>query len=106
MILLGAMMQRLVTRRLAQLEAVTHRLEVGDLTARTEISGNDEVASLARGFNRMAAIVQNHSQLVRLNQIYAALSQTNETIVRVENEAELLNRICRIAVEFGGARLA
>lgn len=107
MILLGAMMQRLVTRRLARLEAVTHRLEVGDLSARMEISGNDEVASLARGFNRMAvAIVQNHSQLVRLNQIYAALSQTNETIVRVENEAELLNRICRIAVEFGGARLA
>lgn len=107
MILLGVMMQRLVTRRLAQLEIVTRRLEVGDLTARMEISGGDEVASLARGFNRMAeAIVQNHSQLVRLNQIYAALSQTNETIVRVENEAELLNRVCRIAVEFGGARLA
>lgn len=107
MLLLGVLLQRLVTRRLARLESASRRMEAGDLGARLELSGNDEIASLTRGFNDMAeAIAQHEAQVLRLNQIYAALSETNQTIVRVDNEAELLDRICRIAVEFGGVKMA
>lgn len=107
LLLLGALMQRLVTRRLAKLEAASHRLAAGELDVRVKLRGDDEVAALAHGFNDMAgAIAQRDAQLARLNQIYAALSQTNQTIVRIEDEAELLDRVCRIAVEYGGVQMA
>jgi signal transduction histidine kinase len=41
-------------RRLRQLEIATERLGAGDLTVRATESGGDEVAQLARAFNRMA----------------------------------------------------
>ncbi|MCK9284254.1 MAG: EAL domain-containing protein [Rhodocyclaceae bacterium] len=107
MLLLGALMQRMVTRRLARLEHASRRMQAGDLSVRVDLSGNDEVSRLADGFNEMATAIEQHdAQVARLNQIYAALSETNQTIVRVEGEAELLDRICRIAVEYGGAQLA
>lgn len=42
----------------------------------------------------------------RLTQLYAALSQCNQAIVRCETEAELFPQICQDAVEFGGMTLA
>ena len=42
-------------RRIRQLEAATERLGRGDLSARAPDTGGDEVAQLARAFNRMAA---------------------------------------------------
>ena len=48
-------------------------------------------------------IEKRNSQLYRL---YATLSQINQTIVRVESQQELFESACRLAVEFGGFRLA
>jgi PAS domain S-box-containing protein/putative nucleotidyltransferase with HDIG domain len=42
----------------------------------------------------------------RLSNMYAALSQSNEAIVRCSSAEELLPRICRNAVERGGATVA
>ena len=42
------------------------------------------------------------TQIRRLNRAYATLSETNQAIVRLQDPGELLPRICRIAVEFGG----
>ncbi|MBI4987848.1 MAG: PAS domain S-box protein [Rhodocyclales bacterium] len=42
------------------------------------------------------------AQIRRLNTAYATLSQTNEAIVRLGSQAELFERICRIAVDTGG----
>lgn len=42
----------------------------------------------------------------RLTQLYAALSQCNQAIVRSKNEAELFPTICRDAVNFGGMKMA
>lgn len=106
LLLLGSLLQRLVIRRLARLERVTQRLAGGDLTARARLSGNDEISALAGRINDMAgAIGQHDAQVERLNRIYAALSETNQTIVRVDNEALLLERVGRIAVELGGMRM-
>ncbi|SPE23577.1 putative Diguanylate cyclase [Burkholderiales bacterium] len=41
-----------------------------------------------------------------LNRIYSTLSETNQLIVRSQDEATLFDNICRIAVEFGGMKLA
>ena len=42
------------------------------------------------------------SELLRLNQLYAMLSQINHTIVRATDPDELYTSTCRIAVESGG----
>ncbi|MDI1253058.1 EAL domain-containing protein [Thermomonas sp.] len=44
--------------------------------------------------------------LERMTRLYAALSQCNQAIVRCESEEELFPTICRVAVEFGGMRMA
>jgi diguanylate cyclase (GGDEF)-like protein/PAS domain S-box-containing protein len=41
-----------------------------------------------------------------LNRIYSTLSETNQHIVRCTDEATLLQEVCRIAVVFGGMKLA
>jgi signal transduction histidine kinase len=45
---------RRITRRLERLQTRVEALGAGDLTARVEVEGHDEVASLARSFNRAA----------------------------------------------------
>jgi diguanylate cyclase (GGDEF)-like protein/PAS domain S-box-containing protein len=45
-------------------------------------------------------------KLQHLTQLYAALSQCNQAIVRCQSEAELLPLICDDAVKFGGMKLA
>ncbi|MEJ2480539.1 MAG: EAL domain-containing protein [Acidihalobacter sp.] len=42
----------------------------------------------------------------RLTHIYKALSEINQAIVRMSDEAALFPLICRVAVKFGGARMA
>jgi diguanylate cyclase (GGDEF)-like protein/PAS domain S-box-containing protein len=42
----------------------------------------------------------------RLAQLYKALSEINQAIVRMEQLSELFPLVCKIAVEFGGMRLA
>ncbi len=41
-----------------------------------------------------------------LSQIYAALAQTNQTIVHIKDEQRLFDEVCRIAVEYGGMGIA
>ncbi|MEQ1636783.1 MAG: EAL domain-containing protein [Methylococcales bacterium] len=45
------------------------------------------------------------TKIQRLAQLYAALSQCNQAIVRCNNEAELFPQICRDSVIFGGMKL-
>lgn len=49
-------------------------------------------------------VVEEKNQ--RLTQLYAALSQCNEAIVRCTSEDELFPSICRSAVQFGGMKMA
>jgi signal transduction histidine kinase len=50
---------RFVTRRLETLEAGVRQFGAGDLAARVEVKGDDELASLARSFNQAAERVQD-----------------------------------------------
>ncbi len=49
---------------------------------------------------------QAEAALVRANRIYALISQVNQMIVRTTDVDGLLRDVCRIAVEFGGFRMA
>lgn len=45
-------------------------------------------------------------RIVHSQRLYAVLSQSNQTIVRVDNGEDLFDRICGVAVDYGGFRLA
>ncbi len=47
-----------------------------------------------------------HARVLRLTQLYKALSEVNQAIVRMNEETALFPLVCRVAVEFGGARMA
>ncbi len=108
LLLVGTLMQRLVVRRLARVEAAANRMRSGDLSVRIDdLRGSDEVSALADSFNGMADALESHeAELSRLNRIYAVLSETNQTIVRVNSESELFERVCWIAVELGDFKMA
>ena len=44
--------------------------------------------------------------LQRTSQLYRVLGETNQTIVRASDPADLFDRVCRIAVQFGGFKAA
>jgi len=45
-------------------------------------------------------------QIIRLNRLYATLSQVNQTIVHVKDQQELFENICKVAMEHGKFALA
>jgi PAS domain S-box-containing protein len=49
---------------------------------------------------------QAQARIRRLTNQYAALSQCNQAIARVGERSELLREVCRVAVDYGGLRMA
>jgi signal transduction histidine kinase len=69
---LGAVMIALVVfgptrRRLKQVQDATERLGSGDVTARAPEGGGDEVAAVARSFNRMADELTNRARALEIS---------------------------------------
>jgi len=90
--------QRL-TRRLHHLMRVAAEVEGGNHEVRASISGEDEVAILAHGFNQMLdALSNSERQRERINHLYAAWTQSADIIVRESDEVKLLTEVCRIIV--------
>ena len=74
------------------------------------IARKDNGPGQAESFIVLSRDVTQHvlaeRKLQRLTQLYAALSQCNQAIVRCKSEAELFPIICADAVKFGGMKLA
>jgi PAS domain S-box-containing protein len=64
-VLLGLIMQRVVTRRLARIEAAAERIAAGDYGARAAVAGHDELAKLGRAFDHMADSLNQRDQALR-----------------------------------------
>lgn len=47
-----------------------------------------------------------NSRIYKLTQMYRALSEINQAIIRVSDESELFPLVCQVAVDFGGASMA
>ncbi len=62
---LGFFLAGALTRRIQLLEAASHKLAQGDLSARIPVQGRDEIASLTAAFNRMAGELQATDQKQR-----------------------------------------
>ncbi|MBI5431004.1 MAG: EAL domain-containing protein [Nitrosomonadales bacterium] len=69
----------------------------------TSIQGVPHIFSTVRDITERKA---NETKLRRLTELYAALSQCNQAIVRCASEEELFPEICRDAVKFGGMKMA
>ncbi|MCG3206894.1 MAG: Sensor histidine kinase RcsC [Anaerolineae bacterium] len=61
------------------------------------------VAVLARNITRQ---IQADERIRKLNRVYAVLSDVNQAIVRLRQPQQLFDKICQIAVERGGFRMA
>lgn len=67
--------------------------------------GGEPKAQFAELRHKILAAVEHRRadmQVTVLNRLYTVLSATNRAIVRIHDKKELLNEICRIAVEDGG----
>lgn len=90
-----------VLRRVRALATAAQRLAKGDLSARTGLPhGGEELGRLARNFDDMAYALE------RVNRALKMLSAGNRTLLRIDNEPDLLREMCRVAVEVGGYRMA
>jgi diguanylate cyclase (GGDEF)-like protein/PAS domain S-box-containing protein len=75
----------------------------GQVTERDSQGGGSEVRGVLLDITDRKA---TEDKLQRVTQLYAALSQCNQAIVRCSSEQELFPQICRDAVQFGGMRMA
>jgi diguanylate cyclase (GGDEF)-like protein/PAS domain S-box-containing protein len=57
---IGMLMGFLLTRRLRILASAAQRIAQGELTAKTGLQGDDEVAEVGRAFDQMGAKIQEH----------------------------------------------
>jgi signal transduction histidine kinase len=80
---------RRITRRLEKLGAQVEALGSGDLSARVEVRGADEIADLARSFNRAAARIE---QLVAAQRgtLASASHELRSPLARIRVAIELL----------------
>lgn len=107
--------ERLLLKRIGQLSDVAGRLAAGDLKARSgSKASNDELDGLARAFDEMARGLENrqqrleeaNSELLRLNRALKVLSSGNRALVRLDDEKDLVDEICRVVVEEAGYAMA
>lgn len=90
------------------------RLKDSQLTWRwVDISGrvverdaNGRAIRMVGTFSDINERKQNERKIARLRDLYAALSQTNQAIVRINERDTLFREICRIAVEHGRFHMA
>ncbi|HTN93898.1 MAG TPA: PAS domain S-box protein [Gallionella sp.] len=72
-------------------------------TTGAEIDGRHFLYASSRDITERKS---SEAKLQRLMQLYAALNQCNQSIVRCNSEQELFEQVCRDAVHFGGIQMA
>ncbi|MFI5314561.1 MAG: ATP-binding protein [Myxococcota bacterium] len=80
---------RRITRRVETLRAQVEALGAGDLSARVEVRGKDEIASLARSFNRAAERIERLVAAQR-GALAAASHELRSPLARIRVAIELL----------------
>lgn len=83
----GLLLDRLVTRRLARLQAGAEQIAAGNYAARIAPESEDEICRLADVFNRMAAEVQAREQT--LTKLSLAIEQSPESVVITDLEGRI-----------------
>ncbi len=106
---------RWLLQPVAALRRTSEALQAGNLGARTGLQPDtSELALLAAAFDSMAASLQTRHETIvaqsyrlkRANQAQQTLSGGNRALIRARDEQELLDEMCRVAVELGGYTIA
>ena len=79
---------RRISRRLERLQAGVEGLGAGDLSARVSVEGRDEVAELARAFNRSAGRIEQLVQAQR-STLFGASHELRSPLARIRVALEL-----------------
>ena len=84
-----------VLRRVNRLVTATQRLSAGELAARAEVSGADEIGSLARSFNAMAGRLETMVAAEQETKRVLA-SRVNELVAQRTHDIDLLNQMSEL----------
>jgi diguanylate cyclase (GGDEF)-like protein len=85
----------LVLRRVTDLTEVTGRLAAGDLEARAEVSGQDEISGLARALNAMASRLGSVVRAEREAR-HALAGRVDQLVAERTQEVELLRQLSEL----------
>jgi signal transduction histidine kinase len=66
----------------------------------------EEVIGVTAFIRDISKRKHDEAQILKLNRIYAVLSNINQAIVRIHDTKELLDEVCRISVEYGNFQMA
>ncbi len=77
--------------------------ELRALNEKLEEKVRDRTAELTREVEERRTAEE---KFIRLNRLYAVLSHSNQTIIRMTRQDRLLREICRVAVEYGQFSMA
>jgi diguanylate cyclase (GGDEF)-like protein len=85
----------IILRRVKALTDATGRLATGDLEARAEVAGGDEIGALARGLNGMAARL-NAVMLAEREARHALAGRVDALVAERTREVELLRQLSEL----------
>ena len=102
----AALLSRSTTRPLAEVAAATEAIAQGDLSVRVPVQGSDELAALARTFNRMARETQGYVNALTASrdQLRGQLGVMGETLSSTLDLERILEVIVATARSATGAR--
>lgn len=125
---IGVALEIAVRKPLAMLGAAARKLAAEDYAAQLPRAGDDEVGGLVASFSSMRDELRRKNQdlheqhgrlleqiaereqaqagLHRTNRFLRTLSRCNEALVQADDEARLLQTMCRVVVDEGGFALA
>ena len=86
--------------------SLKREIQIGNIFYMQSVHFVSEIARLRIYATDITEQKKAEQQMVQMKRLYATLSQVNQTIVRVGNQQELFESICKVSVEFGGFRLA
>jgi signal transduction histidine kinase/CheY-like chemotaxis protein len=89
---LSIWLTRSIVDPIRELTAATQRIQSGDLRARVQVRGRDELGQLGRGFNEMAASLQNYGRDLERRDIQAGVLQVAQVLAVSNDLPHLLDR--------------
>ena len=106
-LLLSWLLNKALLSPVSRLKRVALELARGNYLAAVNLPEHDELTHVSQAFKCMAGEIAKREEVVnRQKGLYAALSQTSKTILRNRSPQVLFERVCDIAVTFGGFNAA
>ena len=106
-LVLSLLLRQTVLHRIDRLNETAKELAKGNYRARTSLTGDDELAHVARTFDGMAEQISRREKALTMQRsLLKALSETNKSIIRLDSRQALFEKACAIVTEYGGLKAA